>query len=131
MEFHRQHYVVPEPSLVSDISHVALAFMQSSIFNEAQPSVWPLFTTVSAVRSQFAKDTAILVAIGGWGDTEGFSKAAATEASRKLFAKNVKAMVDYTGADGSFDSNDAHVTMLILNRSRYRLGISRACIGTL
>lgn len=95
-----QHYVVPEPSLVSDISHVALAFMQSSIFNEAQPSVWPLFTTVSAVRSQFAKDTAILVAIGGWGDTEGFSKAAATEASRKLFAKNVKAMVDYTGADG-------------------------------
>jgi GH18 family chitinase len=106
--------VVPELSLVSDITHVALAFMQSSVFNEAQPSSWPLFTTVSAVRSQFATDTTILVAIGGWGDTEGFSKAAATEKSRKLFAMNVKAMIDHTGADGgSPRSNYVHVRILM------------------
>lgn len=92
--------MVPEPSLVSDITHVALAFMQSSVFNEAQPSSWPLFTTVDTVRSQFAKYTKIMVAIGGWGDTEGFSKAAATEKSRQTFAENIKAMVDHTGADG-------------------------------
>lgn len=79
--------------------------MQSAIFNEEQPASWPLFTTVSAVRSQFAKDTAIMIAIGGWGDTEGFSKAAATDKSRKLFAENVKAMVDYTRADGSSSRN--------------------------
>ena len=40
-----------------------------------------------------------MVAIGGWGDT-GFPMAAETESSRKLFAKNVKSMVDSTGADG-------------------------------
>jgi len=92
--------VVPEPALISDITHVALAFMQSSIFNQAQPSTWPLFTTVETVRSQFAKGTSIMVAIGGWGDTAGFSQAAASDTSRKLFAKNVKAMVDSTSADG-------------------------------
>ena len=41
-----------------------------------------------------------MVAIGGWGDTQGFSVAAATPEGRQLFAKNVKAMVDFTGADG-------------------------------
>lgn len=92
--------MVPEPALVSDITHVALAFMQSSIFNQAQPSAWPLFTTVETVRSQFATGTSIMVAIGGWGDTAGFSEAAASDTSRKLFAKNLKAMVDSTGADG-------------------------------
>lgn len=97
----RQHYVVPEPALVADITHVALAFMQSSTFNEVEPLSWPLFTTVEKVRSQFAKDTAIMVAIGGWGDT-GFAKAAASESTRKLFAKNVKRMVDSTGADGKY-----------------------------
>ncbi|MCJ1397231.1 hypothetical protein MMC11_000423 [Xylographa trunciseda] len=74
--------------------------MRSDTFNEAKPTAWPLFTTVEAVRSQFVRGTAVMVAIGGWGDTAGFSKAAATNSSRKLFARNVKAMVDATGADG-------------------------------
>ncbi|MCJ1382776.1 hypothetical protein MMC17_005889 [Xylographa soralifera] len=74
--------------------------MRSDTFNEAQPAVWPLFTTVETVRSQFPRGTAVMVAIGGWGDTTGFSQAAASESSRKLFAGNVKAMVDVTGADG-------------------------------
>lgn len=74
--------------------------MRPGIFNEAKPSSWPLFTTVQAVRPKFAPGTAIMVAIGGWGDTEGFSQAAATESSRKLFARNVQAMVEFTGADG-------------------------------
>jgi GH18 family chitinase len=91
---------VPEGSLVSEITHVALAFMSPATFNQVQPSSWPLFTTVTAVRSQFAPDTAIMIAIGGWGDTEGFTAAAATEGTRKLFAHNVKMMVEATGADG-------------------------------
>jgi GH18 family chitinase len=73
--------------------------MQSSTFNKENPSAWPFFTTVEDVRSKFAKGTSIMVAIGGWGDT-GFPTAAATEDSRKLFAKNVRAMVEHTGADG-------------------------------
>jgi GH18 family chitinase len=91
--------VVPEPDLVSEITHVALAFMRSSTFNQVEPSEWPLFTTVEKARSQFAKETAIMVAIGGWGDG-GFAQAAATESSRSLFASNVRKMVDFTGADG-------------------------------
>jgi GH18 family chitinase len=86
--------------MVTDITHVAIAFMQSSTFNEANLSTFPFFTTVSEVRSKFAYGTAIMVAIGGWGDTAGLSKAAQTNESRKLFAKNVKTMVDHTGADG-------------------------------
>jgi hypothetical protein len=94
---------VPELALVSDITHVAIAFMQSSSFNEVNPSEFPLFTTVSEVRSKFAKGTAIMVAIGGWGDN-GFSRAANSDASRKIFANNIKAMVDFTGADGEHPS---------------------------
>ncbi len=41
-----------------------------------------------------------MIAIGGWGDTEGFEVAVATKDTRKLFAKNVKRMVEATGADG-------------------------------
>lgn len=44
----------------------------------------------------------MMVAIGGWGDSEGFAKAASTTERRRLFAQNVKAMVDQTGADGTF-----------------------------
>ncbi|KAG9775171.1 glycoside hydrolase family 18 protein, partial [Aureobasidium melanogenum] len=95
-----QHNRVPELSLVKDTTHVTLAFMRSEVFNEDDPLEWPLFTSVDAVRSEFAPGTAVMVAIGGWGDTQGFSVAAATEASRKRFAANVKAMVDATGADG-------------------------------
>jgi len=95
----RQHQVIPEPELVSEVTHVAIAFMPSSTFNEKGASKWPLFTTVEEMRSKFAEGTKIMVAIGGWGDT-GFSKASATVNTRRLFATNVKAMVDATGADG-------------------------------
>lgn len=70
------------------------------LFDEADSSAWPLFATADEVRSKFAGDTAITVAIGGWGDTVCFSRAAETDDSRKNFAGNVRAMVDYTGADG-------------------------------
>jgi GH18 family chitinase len=91
---------VPEDSLVSEITHVALAFMSPATFNQVEPSSWPLFTTVRTVRSQFPPETAIMIAIGGWGDTDGFAVAAATDGGRKLFAHNVKMMMEATGADG-------------------------------
>ncbi|KAG0648548.1 Chitinase-1 [Hyphodiscus hymeniophilus] len=95
-----QHNVVPSPALVSHITHVELAFMPPSLFNQEDPSEFPLFTDVETVRSQFAPGTKVMVAIGGWGDTEGFSRAAASEGGRDLFARNVGAMVEVTGADG-------------------------------
>lgn len=75
--------------------------MRSSIFNTKDTtSSWPLFTTIDAVRPKFSVGTSILVAIGGWGDTQGFSEAALTDESRKIFAHNIKRMVEDTGADG-------------------------------
>lgn len=92
---------MPEPPLVENITEVAIAFMRSGTFNNPTQSEWPLFTTIDEVRPKFAQGTIIQVAIGGWGDTNGFSTAAKTDESRKLFAKNVRAMLDATGADGT------------------------------
>jgi GH18 family chitinase len=82
------------------VTHVALAFMPSSLFNDPARSEWPIFESVEATRARFRPTTRIMVAIGGWGDTEGFAKAARSEASRALFAENVARMVVQTGADG-------------------------------
>lgn len=76
--------------------------MPSKIFNAVKGSNWPLFTTVDHVRLHFDSDISVMIAIGGWGDTDGFATAAATECGRKRFARNVKTMIDATGADGLF-----------------------------
>jgi Glycosyl hydrolases family 18 len=95
------------------------------MFNELDVSEWPLFTTVEQVRSKFAEGTKIIIAIGGWGDNSGFSYAASTDKSRRLFAQNVKAMLEHTGADGEYMiacvSNMADADR---PRSGRRLGIS-------
>jgi GH18 family chitinase len=107
----RQH---PEPpadiALVASITHVALAFMSSSLFNQvtsdstskATNVEWPFFTTVNRTRTQFQKGTKVLIAIGGWGDDEGFEVAARTEEGQELWASNVATMVTDTGADGLY-----------------------------
>lgn len=75
--------------------------MQSGVFNEKDPNPgWPLFMSVSDARSRLHSGTKVMVAIGGWGDTEGFATAARDEGSRRQFAENVAAMVEATGADG-------------------------------
>jgi GH18 family chitinase len=75
--------------------------MQSHVFNvDETPIDFPLFTTVDEVRRRFKPDTRVTVAIGGWGDSKGFEEAAHDKQSRQRWAKQVKAMVDKTGADG-------------------------------
>lgn len=74
--------------------------MRSGLFNEPGRTDWPLFTNVDEVRAKFSKETKVLVAIGGWGDTVGFSAAALNDETRQTFAKNVASMVAATGADG-------------------------------
>lgn len=75
--------------------------MRSEVFNvDKTPDEFPLFTTVDEARSSFSRDTKVMVAIGGWGDTQGFEEAAKSETSRKRWARQVAAMVDATGADG-------------------------------
>ncbi|KAF2728943.1 glycoside hydrolase [Polyplosphaeria fusca] len=95
-----QHPIVPPAPQVSSVTHVILAFMRSATFNDANPNEWPLFTTVNATRDKFAPGTKIMIAIGGWGDTQGFADAARTAQTRTLFAENIARMVSATGADG-------------------------------
>ena len=74
--------------------------MKSDLFNEPGRTDWPLFMTVDEVRAKFPEQTKLMVAIGGWGDTLGFSAAALNDETRKRFAENVASMVAATGADG-------------------------------
>lgn len=41
-----------------------------------------------------------MVAIGGWGNEEGFRQAAKSEEGRRVWVDGVKRMVESTGADG-------------------------------
>ncbi|RBA10631.1 hypothetical protein FPRO05_05220 [Fusarium proliferatum] len=96
-----QHDIVPSKSELQDVSHVILAFMRSETFNvDNKPQDYPLFTSVSDVRKRFPGGTKVMVAIGGWGDTQGFEEAAKNETTRKRWARQVAAMVTATGADG-------------------------------
>lgn len=54
---------------------------------------------LNEVRALFDQGTKVCMAIGGWGDTSGFSAGAATEASRKTFAANVAKVVKDLGYD--------------------------------
>ncbi|KAK0382726.1 hypothetical protein NLU13_9822 [Sarocladium strictum] len=96
-----QHNVVPGAELANDITHVALAFMRSDVFNvDHTPDSWPLFTTVGEARTSFSPETKVMVAIGGWGDSRGFEEGAKTSQGRKRWTRQVNAMVTATGADG-------------------------------
>jgi hypothetical protein len=97
--------VIPSRDIAAPITHVILAFLRSEVFHAdaplpTDPDGYPLFMTVDAVRTHFEPDTHVMVAIGGWGDSEGFEAAAKDTASRKKWAGQVKHMVDVTGADG-------------------------------
>lgn len=89
-----------------------MSFMRPDVFNRDRSSSnssssdgwgdWPeMWQTVGTTRSQFRDGVKVLIAIGGWGDTAGFSTAAATREGRQRWAANVAAMVEDTGADGS------------------------------
>lgn len=51
------------------------------------------------VRALFDRGTKVCMAIGGWGDTAGFSTGAASDDSRKRYAKNVADTMDRLGYD--------------------------------
>ncbi|KAL6924287.1 hypothetical protein ACHAP8_002215 [Fusarium lateritium] len=96
-----QHDVLPTKQKFEDASHLVIAFIRSDFFNvDKQPDVYPMFTSVSDVRARVPQHVKVMIAIGGWGDTQGFEEAAGTEFSRKRWARQVAAMVAATEADG-------------------------------
>ena len=98
---------------------MALAFMSPMTFSQFEPSAWPLFTTVETAHSLFSHETAIMIAFGGWGNTEGFGIAASCS------LKNVKKMLTATGAAGKTITLDRKVRMLIFNQALTLIGNTR------
>jgi chitinase len=77
-----------------------MAFANSSLFTTSPGGEYTPFESVSSMRSRFDSGTKIMIAIGGWGDTAGFSEGVKTNSSRALYAKNVATMLDNLGFDG-------------------------------
>jgi chitinase len=77
-----------------------MAFAKSDIFNSDSPPSFTPFEPVSTMRGRLAKDAKVMIAIGGWGDSSGFSAGATDNTTRARYAKNVAAMLDSVGFDG-------------------------------
>lgn len=86
--------------MTAGIDTAIMAFANSSLFTTSPTGNYTPFEPVSTMRARFENGTKVMIAIGGWGDTAGFSEGAATEASRTLYAKNVAIMLDNLGYDG-------------------------------
>lgn len=99
---------LPDASMTKGIDCVIMAFANSSNFVIDPARDYIPFKPVADVRSMFSPETKVLIAIGGWGDTKGFSQGAANQASRELFAKNVAKMLDTHGYDGVGKINHFH-----------------------
>jgi chitinase len=95
--FDQWHLSTPDRSQTTGITHVITAFAASTLFNSGQQ--YTPFMTVDAVRAMFDEGTKVCMAIGGWGDTAGFTVGAATEQSRKTYAANVAAEAERLGYD--------------------------------
>jgi chitinase len=76
-----------------------MAFANSSLFIGDTAGEYTPFMAVDDVRAMFDKDAQVGVALGGWGDTDGFGEGAKDEASRTTFAQNVAIMLDSHGFD--------------------------------
>lgn len=76
-----------------------MAFANSSLFIGDTTGDYVPFMNVSDVRTMFHNGTKVGIALGGWGDTAGFSAGAKTEATRSEYATKVASMVDSLGFD--------------------------------
>ncbi|KAK4863890.1 hypothetical protein LT330_010371 [Penicillium expansum] len=91
---------LPGQEKTEGIDHAIMSFAAAKLFNSDSPAAYTPFEAPETMRKRFSPDTKLMVAIGGWGDTTGFSEGAKDEASRTRFAKNVAAMLDANGFDG-------------------------------
>ncbi|KAJ0115183.1 glycosyl hydrolase family 18 [Diaporthe amygdali] len=91
--------VLPNKTLTAGITHVITAFANSSLFTTDPVGTYTPFMNISDVRPMFDNGTKVCLAIGGWGDTEGFRKGLATEESRSLYASNIASTMDTHGFD--------------------------------
>ncbi|KAL4906812.1 hypothetical protein BDW74DRAFT_176420 [Aspergillus multicolor] len=91
---------LPGTDKTQHITHAIMGFALPTLFDSDSPVAFEPFEPVSTFRNRFSPDTKVLIALGGWGQSAGFSSASKTEASRERFAKNVAAMLESHGFDG-------------------------------
>lgn len=106
-----------------------MSFANSSLFATPNMTVeYKPFMEISKVRAMFDNGTQIGVALGGWGDTDGFGAGAKTETSRKQYAQNIAIMSQKLGLDFIGECVcicAVYRTISLTNYHRYRLGVPR------
>ncbi|KAF7542447.1 hypothetical protein G7Z17_g11554 [Cylindrodendrum hubeiense] len=90
---------LPDKATAAGINYVITAFANSSLFTTEPAGVYTPFKPLAEIRPLFDADAKVCMAIGGWGDTAGFSEGAKTSKSRKTFAKNVASTLERLGYD--------------------------------
>ncbi|KAJ6444743.1 chitinase 18-11 [Purpureocillium lavendulum] len=88
---------LPGKDVTAGVNYVITAFAPSTTFNSG--SWYTPFMPLDQVRALFDQGTKVCMAIGGWGDTSGFSTGCATEQTRKTYAKNVADALNNLGYD--------------------------------
>ncbi|KAI1082675.1 glycoside hydrolase family 18 protein [Whalleya microplaca] len=96
-QYHRT--ILPGKNVTAGITHVIMAFANSSLFVPETAGTYEPFMPLSDVRALFDSGTQVGIALGGWADTAGFSAGAKTETSRKAFAENLAKMIEDLGFD--------------------------------
>lgn len=98
--FDRYHNLsLPEPSLVSDVTHAVVAFATPETFlDSANTSTWQPFEAVDSVKRRFSPNTKVCLSIGGWGSNVGFEKGS-LPANQASYASNVASVVQRLNFD--------------------------------
>ncbi|KAI8962466.1 carbohydrate-binding module family 18 protein [Daldinia sp. FL1419] len=91
--------ILPDKDVTAGITHVIMAFANSSLFVGQTAGTYEPFMPIDKVRGMFNNGTQLGIAIGGWGDTAGFSAGAVSKESRETYAKNVAKMAEAHGFD--------------------------------
>ncbi|KAI4859925.1 glycoside hydrolase family 18 protein [Hypoxylon rubiginosum] len=99
MYYDQWHTASPSKDQMAGITHVITAFAGTTLFTSDPAGSYAPFVDAATLRTQFDEGTKICMAIGGWGDTAGYSVGQKDDASRKLYAKNVASTLDSLGYD--------------------------------
>ncbi|KAI1378568.1 glycoside hydrolase family 18 protein [Hypoxylon crocopeplum] len=99
MYYDQWHTASPSKAQTAGITHVITAFASTTLFTSDPPGTYSPFVDVATLRSQFDEGVKVCMAIGGWGDTAGFSVGQKDDTSRKLYAKNVASTLESHGYD--------------------------------
>jgi GH18 family chitinase len=77
-----------------------VAFANSSLFTSTSPPAYKPFLPVADIRKRLAPNATVLLAIGGWGDTAGFSSVGTDKYLQDNYARHVASLLHTQGFDG-------------------------------